>query len=72
MLFVCLFLPSYEGCNGQPVHVYEVLAHDGLSSDDIYFRFILAWDWSYPSERCCSSGLTNQGGLGSCGGVSQF
>ena len=43
MLFVCLFLPSYEGCNGQPVHVYEVLARDGLSSDDIYFRFILAW-----------------------------
>lgn len=44
MLFVCLFLPSYEGCNGQTVHVYALVsAGGGLSAGDIYARFIMAW-----------------------------
>lgn len=43
ILFLCILLPSYEGCNGETVRVSAALAADVDSPADVYVRFMVVW-----------------------------
>lgn len=45
ILFVCLFLPSYEGCNGETVYMHKFLTVDELTTGTFYIQFILVWPY---------------------------
>lgn len=46
LLFVCLFLPSYEGCNGETVYVADAVI-TRISDDAIYPRFLVVWPYLF-------------------------
>ncbi len=47
LLFVCLFLPAYEGCNGRTVYVQQMVAESAGSHDEIYHAFLIAWPFLF-------------------------
>ncbi len=46
LLFVCLFLPSYEGCSGETVYVADAVT-TGRSTQDYYLTFLVVWPYFF-------------------------
>ncbi len=43
LLALCLFLPSYRGCNNQVVYVAEALVAEPSAPGEVYQSFLLTW-----------------------------
>ncbi len=43
LLAICLFLPSYRGCNGQVVRLSEAMVLDHYTAGEVYLRYLLTW-----------------------------
>jgi hypothetical protein len=47
LLFVCLFLPSYEGCNGETIYVADAVS-TGLSAEVAFYpAFLVIWPYLF-------------------------
>lgn len=43
LLFCCLFLPAYQGCNGKPIYIYRAFTLESLALPNAYLVFQVAW-----------------------------
>ncbi len=43
LLFACLFLPAYRGCNNQVVYLSAAVTSDPLAAGEVYQSFLLTW-----------------------------
>jgi hypothetical protein len=47
LLFVCLFLPSYEGCSGETIYIADAVS-TGLSADVAFYpAFLVIWPYLF-------------------------
>lgn len=47
LLFVCLSLPAYRGCNDQVVYVGSVFAEVEPTADSVYLTFLVTWPFFF-------------------------
>lgn len=52
LLFFCLFLPSYRGCNNQVVYLSEAMLLHEITPGEIYQRFLLIWPLLFGLVTC--------------------
>lgn len=43
LLFCCLLLPAYKGCSNNTIYLGDALVDGGITSDDVFLTFYLAW-----------------------------